>query len=116
MGHYLVAATVEQCTRRLVGTYSMLQRLMKAYFVPSGMKDHLSVLTKPASESFHFLRLLQRFHYFSIQLTYPRRLDNPDSEKKDFFWYIIREKEDGNMTRAKLIANAALLMSISFNE
>jgi hypothetical protein len=41
MGDYLVAAAVEQCTRGLVGTYSMLQKLMKAYFVPSGMKDHL---------------------------------------------------------------------------
>jgi hypothetical protein len=116
MGDYLVAATVEQCTLRLVGTYSMLQKFMKAYFVPSGIKDHLSVLTKSASESFHFLRLLQRFHYFSVQLTYPRRLDNRDSEKKEFFWYIVRGKEGGNMTRAELIANAALLMSISFNE
>jgi hypothetical protein len=41
----------------------------------------------------------------------PRRLDDtPKSEKRDFFWYIIREKEVGNMTRAELIANAALFM------
>ncbi|KAH8778060.1 cytochrome P450 [Hyaloscypha finlandica] len=89
MGDHMVAAAVEQITRRLTGAHSMLQKLMKTYLVPSGMKDHLALSTDKVS----------------------KRLDIPDSEKRDFFWYIIREKEVGNMTRAELIANAALFIS-----
>jgi len=33
-----------------------------------------------------------------------------DWEKKDFFWFIIRQKEAGNISRAEMIANAALFM------
>jgi|TARA_R110002003_G_scaffold111_1_gene9418 hypothetical protein len=45
MGDHMVAAAVEQCTRRLTGAYSALQLLMKKFLVPSGMKDHLALST-----------------------------------------------------------------------
>jgi cytochrome P450 len=89
MGDHMVAAAVEQCTRRFAGPHTLLQKLMKAWLVPSGMKDHLSLSRDKVG----------------------KRLDIPESEKKDFFWYIIREKDAGNMTREELIANAALFIS-----
>jgi len=39
-----------------------------------------------------------------------RRLEAVDWEKKDFFWFIIRQKEAGNISRAEMIANAALFI------
>lgn len=89
MGDHMVAAAVEQCTRRLAGANSALQKLLKRYIVPSGMKNHLQLSTEKVT----------------------KRLDILDSDKKDFFWFIIREKEVGNMSRAELIANAALFIS-----
>ena len=50
MGDHMVAAAVEQITRRLTGAHSMLQKLMKAYLVPSGMKDHLALSTDKVSK------------------------------------------------------------------
>jgi hypothetical protein len=50
MGDHLVAAAVEQCTRRLAGAHSIFQKLLKAYLVPSGMKDHLVLSTERVSK------------------------------------------------------------------
>lgn len=50
MGDHMFAAAVEQCTRRLAGTHSMLQKLMKSYLVPSGMKNHLELSNEKVSK------------------------------------------------------------------
>lgn len=50
MGDHMVAAAVEQCTRRLAGAHTLLQKLLKKYLVPSGMKDHLSLSTEKVSK------------------------------------------------------------------
>jgi len=42
MGDHMVAAAAEQCTRRIAGPHTLLQKTMKALLVPSGMKDHLA--------------------------------------------------------------------------
>jgi len=50
MGDHMVAAAIEQCTRRVVGARGVLQSLMKAWLVPAGMKNHLQMSTEKVTK------------------------------------------------------------------
>ncbi|KAK5688274.1 hypothetical protein LTS10_000252 [Elasticomyces elasticus] len=84
----MVASAKEQCTHRIAGVHTRLQKLLKKWVVPTGMKDHLAMSTKKVT----------------------KRLEAVDWEKKDFLWFITRQKESGNISRAEIIANAALFI------
>jgi len=45
----MVASALEQCTHRIAGVHTRLQRLLKGWVVPTGMKDHLAMSTDKVS-------------------------------------------------------------------
>lgn len=50
MPAHMVASALEQCTRRLAGAHSRLQKLLKRLVVPTGMKDHLALSVQKVSK------------------------------------------------------------------
>lgn len=43
MPAHMVASALEQCTRRIAGCHTRIQKFLSKLVVPSGMKDHLAL-------------------------------------------------------------------------